>query len=177
LVNPNNPNVLWAHMRPSVKGAWPAGRIYRGGRSGTWERLSLGPFDAGDGSTFLPDACSAAGLTYDPNLNALYTGCDITYYFGGNRDYRLLRSANADSPDSSKVAWEQQTNWGSVPDDYAGVNTVRPLAVDAREPKSLFVVIDVTRAVGQPRYRLMVSHDDGTTWVDLVPGGLPGNQN
>jgi len=178
LINPNNPSVLWAHVRQYLSRSWPVGQVYRGGRSGSWERLSLGQFDLrsyadGPGA----DACSAAGLTYDPNLNALYTGCDITYLPNANRHYRVLRSLNADSPDSSLVAWELLADWGSVPDEFAGVNTVRPLAVDAREPKALLLFVDLTRSMDRIEYRLMVSHDDGITWEALVPEGLPGNDS
>ncbi len=174
LVNPNNPNMLWAHVRPSRSHAWPAGLIYRGGRAGSWERLSLGPFDDVSGGAQNPQACSASGLTYDPNLNALYVGCDITYYYSTARAYRLLRSLNADDPDSGRVAWEVLAELGAARDDLAGVNVVRPLAVDAREPKSLFVFMDVTKEVGQPRFQLLVSHDDGRTWEPMALEGLPG---
>jgi hypothetical protein len=175
LVDPNNPNILWAHVRSSAPHSWPAGLIYRGGRAGSWERLSLGPFDDITGGADNPDACSASGLTYDPNLNALYVGCDITYYYSTNRDYRLLRSLNADAPDSSQVAWELLADLGAVSSDFAGVNVVRPLAVDARQPKSLFIFVDVTQEVGQPRFKLLVSHDDGRTWQQMAVRGLPGS--
>ena len=175
LVDPNNPNILWAHVRPSRAHAWPAGLIYRGGRAGAWERLSLGQFDDTSGGADNPDACSASGLTYDPNLNALYVGCDITYYYSTKRSYRLLRSLNADAPNSSQVTWELLAELGAARDDFAGVNVVRPLAVDARLPKSLFVSMDVTQEVGQPRFKVLVSHDDGLTWNEMSLTGLPGS--
>jgi hypothetical protein len=175
LVNPNNPNILWAHVRPSRRGSWPAGLIYRGGRAGSWERLSLGPFDDVSGGAENPNACSASGLTYDPNLNALYVGCDITYYYSTTRTYRLLRSLNADDPNSSQVTWDLLAELGAARADFAGVNVVRPLAVDARQPKSLFVFVDVTEEVGQPRFKLLLSHDDGRTWQAMAPQGLPGS--
>lgn len=175
LIDPNKPGVLWAHVRPSFNRAWPWGQVYRGGREGSWERLSLGAYDMrtyadkpGEGS------CSPAGLAYDPNSNSLYTGCDITYY-GGTRRYWLLRSKNADAPDSSLVSWELIADWGPVPDDFAGVNTVRPLAVDAREPRSVIVFVDLTRAIGAPEFRLRIGRDDGATWDTLVPQGLGGD--
>lgn len=174
LVNPNNPNMLWAHVRSSGKASWPTGLVFRGGRAGTWERLSLGEFDDISGGYYNPDACSASGLTYDPNLNALYVGCDITYFYSTTRAYRLLRSLNADNPDSSQVTWELLAELGAVRDDFAGVNVVRPLAVDARQPKSLFVFVDVTEELGQPRFKLLVSHDDGRTWEQMALQGLPG---
>jgi hypothetical protein len=175
LVNPNNPNMLWAHVRSAGKASWPTGLVFRGGRAGTWERLSLGQFDDISGAQN-PDACSASGLTYDPNLNALYVGCDISYFYSTRRSYRLLRSLNADDPNSSQVIWELLAELGVARDDFAGVNIVRPLAVDARQPKSLFVFLDVTQEIGQPRFKLLVSHDDGKTWEELALEGLPGRQ-
>jgi hypothetical protein len=175
LVNPNNPNMLWAHVRSTAAHSWPTGLIFRGGRAGTWERLSLGPFDDITGGAQNPDACSAAGLTYDPNLNALYIGCDISYFSSARRAYRLLRSLNADASDSSQVTWELLPELAAARQDFAGVNVVRPLAVDARQPKSLFVYLDVTQEVGQPRFKLLVSHDDGQTWQDMSVQGLPGS--
>lgn len=175
LIDPNQPNVLWAHLRPAFNRAWPYGQIYRGGRDGSWERLSLGQYDMRE-FTGKPgtDTCSPAGLAYDPNSNSLYTGCDITYY-GGTRRYWLLRSTNADSPDSSLVSWELVADWGPVPDDFAGFNTIRPLAVDAREPRSVLVFVDTTRRVGAPEFQLKIGHDDGSKWESLVPVGLGGN--
>lgn len=172
LIDPNKPGVLWAHVRPSFNRSWPWGQVYRGGREGSWERLSLGQYDMrtyvdkpGEGS------CSPAGLAYDPNSNTLYTGCDITYY-GGTRRYWLLHSKNADAPDSSLVSWELVADWGPVTDDYAGVNTVRPLAVDAREPRSVIVFVDMTRKIGVPDFRLKIGRDGGASWETLVPRGL-----
>jgi hypothetical protein len=175
LVNPNNPNMLWAHVRSSERHSWPTGLVFRGGRAGTWERLSLGQFDDITGGAQNPDACSASGLTYDPNLNALYVGCDITYYYSTARAYRLLRSLNADDPNSSQVSWELLPELGAARADFAGVNVVRPLAVDARQPKSVFVFLDVTQEVGQARFKLLVSHDDGQTWQQMAVQGLPGD--
>ena len=175
LVNPNNPNMLWAHVRSSAKASWPTGLVFRGGRAGTWERLPLGAFDDISGGYQNPEACSASGLTYDPNLNALYVGCDITYFYSTARSYRLLRSLNADDPNSSLVTWELLAELGAVREDFAGVNVVRPLAVDAREPKSLFIFMDVTQEVDKPRFKLLVSHDDGGTWEEMPLQGLPGS--
>ena len=169
LINPNNPNILWAHVRPGTRHDWPRGYVYRGGRDGTWERLPLGEFDFV--SSLNPfggeneDVCFVSGLAYDPNLNALYAGCDISYYNGTDWTYRLLRSHNADAPDSAEVRWEVVARLGTA----AGprMNAMRPLAVDAREPKSLFVFLDVTREIGQPQFQLLVSHDDGKTWEEV----------
>lgn len=174
LIHPNNPNILWAHVRPGTRHDWPRGYVYRGGRDGTWERLPLGAFD------FVPsadpfgeqnqDVCFVSGLAYDPNLNALYAGCDISYYNGIDWTYRLLRSPNADAPNSADVRWEVVAMLGTA----AGpsMNAVRPLAVDAREPKALFVFLDVTREIGQPKFKLLVSHDDGKTWEEMALQGV-----
>ena len=172
LIDPNNTNILWSHVRPAYNRSWPWGQIYRGGREGSWERLSLGEYDM---HTYVDKpsevACSPAGLAYDPNSNQLYTGCDITYY-GGTRHYWLLRSTNADSPDSSLVTWQLAADWGPVPGEFAGVNTVRPLAVDARDPKSVIVFVDMTRTIGKPEYLLQIGRNDGSDWESLVPEGL-----
>nr|MBC7245109.1 hypothetical protein [Chloroflexota bacterium] len=174
LIHPNNPNIIWAHVRPSTRHDWPRGYVYRGGRDGTWERLPLGEFDF----VYSPDPfgaenqdiCFVSGLAYDPNLNALYAGCDISYYNGEERTYRLLRSLNADAPRSEEVRWEVVAVLGKS----AGLamNAVRPLAVDAREPKSLFVFLDVTEEVGKPKFKLLVSHDDGQHWEEMALRGL-----
>jgi hypothetical protein len=174
LIDPNHTNVLWAHLRPAYNRSWPQGQIYRGGRDGSWERLSLGQYDMRLYSDKPGEiACSPAGLAYDPNSNHLYTGCDITY-FGGTRHYQLLRSGNAGSPDSSLVSWELAADWGPVPDNFAGVNTVRPLAVDAREPRTVIVFVDKTSTIGSPEFRLMMGQGDGTRWETVVPQGLEG---
>ncbi len=175
LIHPKNPNVIWAHVRPETRHDWPRGLVFRGGRDGTWEQLPLGaPFDFASGPDVWKnqDVCFVSGLAYDPNLNALYAGCDISYYNGESRTYRLLRSLNADAPNSMEVRWEVLAELGTA--HGLSVNSVRPLAVDARQPKSLFVFMDVTREVGQPRFRLLVSDDDGKTWDDMPLKGLPG---
>lgn len=174
LIHPHNPNILWAHVRPGTRHDWPRGYVYRGGRDGTWERLFLGEFDfvlspdpfGGQNQ----DACFVSGLAYDPNLNALYAGCDISYYNGTDWSYRLLRSLNADAPHSVDVRWEVVAMLGTAAGPI--MNAVRPLAVDAREPKALFVFLDVTREMGQPRFKLLVSHDDGKTWEEMALRGL-----
>ena len=45
LVDPKNPNVLWALVGPRYSGQAP--RLYRGGRDGHWEPLDLGAFQPG----------------------------------------------------------------------------------------------------------------------------------
>jgi hypothetical protein len=100
----------------------------------------------------------------------LYAGCDISYYNGENRIYRLLRSLSADAPNSADVWWEVWAGLGET--QTFSVNSVRPLAVDARDPKSLFVSLDVTQQMEQPRFSLLVSHDDGETWEEMGLKGL-----
>ena len=179
LINPNNPNMMWAHVRPGTRHDWPQGLVFRGGRDGHWERLPLGDefaFDPTRGVAQSPDVCFVSGLAYDPNRNALYAGCDISYYNGDKRGYRLLRSANADASNSGTVRWELVSELAGAPQDALGVNVVRPLAVDAREPRALIVFVDLTQSEEPQRtYRLLVSHDDGVSWGQMGGEGLPGN--
>jgi hypothetical protein len=179
LINPNDPNMMWAQVRPGTRHDWPQGLVFRGGRDGHWERLPLGGefgYDAARGVAQSPDVCFVSGLAYDPNRNALYAGCDISYYNGDKRGYRLLRSGNADAPNSADVRWELASELAAAPQDRLGVNVVRPLAVDAREPRALFVFLDLTQDDGpSPGYRLLVSHDDGKSWSQMGLVGLPGS--
>jgi hypothetical protein len=118
--------------------------------------------------------CFVSGLAYDPNLNALYAGCDVSYFNGQNGMYRLLWSLNADAPNSAEVRWETRAEFGQAA--AFSVNSVRPLAVDARDPKSLFAFLDLTGVEGPPRFALLVSHDDGATWEEMPLAGLPRQQ-
>lgn len=178
LVNPNNPNVIWAHVRPGIRHGWPRGYVYRGGRAGTWERLPLGDYDFVGGpepfGDVNEDVCFVSGLAYDPNLNALYAGCDISYFNGENSEYRLLRSLNADAPDSAEVRWEVRAEFGQAP--VYSANSVRPLAVDARLPGALFVFLNLASVEAPPRFALLVSHDDGAMWQEMPLAGLPVQQ-
>ncbi len=177
LINPNDPNVIWAHVRPGTRHSWPRGYVYRGGRAGTWERLPLGDFDFVGGPDpfggLNEDVCFVSGLAYDPNLNALYAGCDISYFNSQNRDYRLLQSLNPEAPNSAEVRWKVQADFGQAP--VYSVNSVRPLAVDARVPRSLFVFLNLTAESGPPRFGLLVSHDDAASWQEMPLTGLPGD--
>ena len=179
LINPNNPNMMWAHVRPGTRHDWPQGLVFRGGRDGHWERLPLGDefaFDPTRGVAQSPDVCFVSGLAYDSSRNALYAGCDISYYNGDKRGYHLLRSANADASNSGAVRWELASELAAAPQDALGVNVVRPLAVDAREPRALIVFVDLTQSEEPQRtYRLLVSHDDGVSWGQMGGEGLPGN--
>jgi uncharacterized repeat protein (TIGR01451 family) len=178
LVNPNDPNVIWAHVRPGIRHSWPRGYVYRGGRAGTWERLPLGEYDFVGGpdpfGELNEDVCFVSGLAYDPNLNVLYAGCDISYFNGENPEYRLLRSLNADAPNSAEVRWEVLAKFGKAL--FPSANSVRPLAVDARDPKSLFVFLNLVEEDGRPRFALLVSQDDGATWQEMPLAGLPAQQ-
>ncbi len=178
LVNPNDPNVIWAHVRPGIRHGWPRGYVYRGGRAGTWERLPLGEYDyVGSPDPFgdlNQDVCFVSGLAYDPNLNTLYAGCDISYFNGENSQYRLLGSLNADAPNSAEVRWDVRAQFG--PASVYSANSVRPLAVDARDPKSLLVFLNLSGADGRPRFALLASHDDGAIWQAMPLVGLPAEQ-
>ena len=162
LVDPRNPNILWAVVRQGDQG--PA-HIWRGGRDGHWERLSLAafePFGRGSGVT---------GIAYDPNANLLFAG---TLLGGDDRAAPaalLLRSPNADAADSSTVRWEEA---GRFSPPSAGLHgEARPLAVDAREPRSLFVALRFWESGRGVYDRLLVSHDDGATWEPFRLDGLP----
>ena len=167
LVDPNDPNILWAVVRGDSRHGWPPGRNYRGGRAGHWERLDLRQFEPSLENT---DSCHVAGIAYDPNANLLYAGCDLSYFNRGN--LLLLRSPNADATDSAAVRWEVATRFEPLapPATFGGA---RPLAVDAREPKSLFLSTSLYASDGASRYRILVSHDDGASWESLALGGLP----
>jgi len=168
VIDPTNPNILYANVRYGGRFGWPEGWVYRGGRDGHWEPLNL---PSSSGSEFSEDACMPNGLAFDPNLRRLYVGCDAYYY---NEDHLLLlRSDNAYAEHSEDVAWKWAASFGMMEGYVFG--GVRALAVDAREPKSLFVAVNDAR-LGQPAYRIMVSHDDGATWEDLQLSGLPGRE-
>jgi hypothetical protein len=167
LVDPNNPNILWAVVRSGGHRGWPPGDLYRGGRAGQWERLDLGQFEPAFGNV---DSCFVAGIAYDPNANLLFAGCDLSYFNEGN--LFLLRSDNANAVDSSTVRWEVATRFPAEAPERVGA--ARPLAVDAREPRSLFLSTAI-QEWGQPnRYRILVSHNHGATWEPLEMRGLPG---
>mgnify|MGYP005848665221 FL=1 len=162
LVDPKNPNVLWALVGPRYSGQAP--RLYRGGRDGHWEPLDLGAFQPGAGG----DYCYPHGIAYDPNAGLLYVGCAPSR---PTDRAMLLRSPNADAADSSTIRWEAVTS--TLPEAAQQVGYVRPLAVDAREPRSLLALASFWEVITCPRYALVVSHDDGATWEALQLGALP----
>ena len=162
LVDPKNPNVLWALVGPRYSGQAP--RLYRGGRDGHWEPLDLGAFQPGGGG----DSCYPWGIAYDPNAGLLYVGCAPSRPAD---KAMLLRSPNADAADSRTVRWEAVTS--SLPEAAQQVGYTRPLAVDAREPRSLLALASFWEVITCPRYSLLVSHDDSATWETLPLDGLP----
>jgi hypothetical protein len=161
-IDPADPNVLYANLRYGGRFGWPNGWIYRGGRSGTWERLELpqAPTDI----QFWEGACMGNGLAFDPNLRRVYVGCDA-YYYNQNHLF-LLMSDNAHEADSSRVRWEQATSFGTLQQPYA-LGGTRPLAVDARDPRSLYVLVSGSSSSGTQPYRILVSHDDAASWQDI----------
>ena len=166
LANPTTPSTLWAVVRDGARHGWPPGDLYRGGRDGHWERLDLGRFAPDLGNW---DSCFVAGIAYDPNAGLLYAGCDLSYFNGGN--LLLLRSANASTADARSVRWEVATRFAAQSPEAMGM--ARPLAVDAREPKSLFVSSSISEWGKPTQYRILVSHDGGATWEALPLRGLP----
>ena len=161
IIDPVDPNILYANLRYGGRFGWPEGWLARGGRNGTWERLDL--WDAPPGQ-FSDTACMANGLAFDPGLRRLYVGCDA-YYYNNNRVFFLM-SDNAHDADSRRVQWRDAASSGVLhrPDI---IGFVRPLAVDARDPKALYVLTSgVSPSAGQP-YQIIVSHDDAKTWSEL----------
>lgn len=161
LVDPKNPNVLWALVGPRYSGQAP--RLYRGGRDGHWQPLDLGAFQPGGGG----DCCYPHGIAYDPSAGLLYLGCAPSRPAD---KAMLLRSLNADAADSRTVRWGAIT--ASLPEAAREDSYTRPLAVDAREPRSLFALASFWEVITCPRYALVVSHDDGATWETLPLDGL-----
>jgi len=83
----------------------------------------------------------------------------------------LLRSRNADAADSRSVGWEAVNS--VLPEAVQQVGYTRPLAVDAREPRSLLALASFWAVITCPRHALVVSHDDGATWETRPLDGLP----
>ncbi len=167
LVDPTSPGILWAVVRSGAHHGWPPGDLYRGGRSGQWERLGLGQFEPALGNT---DSCFVSGIAYDPNAGLLYAGCDLSYFNAGNLFF--LRSPNAGAADSGAVLWEVATRFPAEAPERMGM--ARPLAVDARGDSSLFLSTAVQAWGEARRYRILVSHNHGATWEPLALRGLPG---
>jgi hypothetical protein len=171
-IDPVDPNVMYANVRYSGRFGWPSGWVFRGGPDGHWERLEVG---AASQTTFefpgQEGACMANGLALDPNLRRLYVGCDAYYY--NKNQFLMLKSDNAHEPDSSQVRWEQAASLGES-DPYFGIGSFAPLAVNAREPKSLYAALMGRQPGTNQPYRLLVSHDDGKTWENLA---VPDAQN
>lgn len=156
LIDPNDPGVMYANLRDSGRFGWPSGRVYRGGRAGRWEELVTGPTE-GRG------ACYANGLAFDPSLGRLWVGCDAYYY--NENDLLLLRTDNPGAVDARTVLWERLRPFDVSDDTYVGL--VQPLAVDAREPKALYLAYSAS-SISSPGHRsLRVSHDEAATWEVL----------
>lgn len=159
LVDPNDPGTLYAVQRYSGRFGWPSGWLYRGTREGQWQRLSLGDFE----HTYPEKAetCIPNGLAFDPVGDALYVGCDAYYYNKGHT--WLLRTSGPRTLDPQTIPWEVVHEFDPVEGYWYGY--ARPLAVDAREPWSLYV--SALAYGGDPRAehrRLWVSHDKGRSW-------------
>lgn len=164
LIDPADPNILYANLRYGGRFGWPWGWLYRGGRGGTWEVLRLGPEETQD-MGFSEDACIPHGLAFDPTLRRLYVGCDAYYY--NKSSLFMLRSDNAHAPNSQDIAWSKVLTHGTVTRPFA-LGFVAPLAVDARLPKAVYAVVSGTSTVSDKPYRFLVSHDDGQTWTELA---------
>ncbi len=159
LVDPANPETMYANTRYGGRFGWPEGYLFRGGRAGHWEPLRLG-------ETFGPGACMALGIALDPKGHRLWVGCDAYYY----NEARLvvMSSTNYDAPDSSQIAWETFTPFGDLaPGGYVG--GMRPLAVDAQGVPALYVGRErgFSGGDGLPRQEVLVSRDQGVTWEAL----------
>ncbi len=174
VIDPVNPDILYANLRYGGRFGWPEGWLYRGGRGGTWEPIHLGPESQGQG--FSEDACLAHGLAFDPTLRRLYVGCDAYYY--NQSSLYMLQSDNAHEPNARNILWRKTLAQGTLTPPFA-LGFVTPLAVDARPPKALYAVVSGTSAASDRPYRFLVSHDGGATWLELpIPeswtqGGAP----
>ena len=162
-IDPTDPNVLYANLRYGGRFGWPNGWVYRGGRSGTWERLDL-PAAPPD-TQFWDGACMANGLAFDPSLRRLYVGCDAYYY--NQNHLQLLKSDNPHEADSSQVRWATAASFGTFTQPWA-LGSTRPLAVDARDPKSLYVLLSGSGDPQTQPYQILISGDDGAQWRELL---------
>jgi hypothetical protein len=155
-IDPADPNILFANVRYAGRFGWPLGSLFRGGRDGHWEQLDIGPqWGAG--------ACLPYGEAFDPNLRRLYVGCDAYYY--NEQQFILHHSDNAYAANSAEVIWDVGTMiWPTRPGLAYGA--VRPLAVDARQPKAVYVALSEYTA-SETRHVMLISEDDGSTWQEL----------
>ncbi|MDH7489132.1 MAG: hypothetical protein QHH80_06450 [Anaerolineae bacterium] len=162
IIDPVNPDILYANLRYGGRFGWPDGWLYRGGRAGTWEPLPLGPVAGSAG--FSDDACMPHGLAFDPTLRRLYVGCDA-YYYNNSRLF-MLWSDNAHEPNAQSIVWGKALTQGTLTPPFA-LGFAAPLAVDARPPKALYAAVSGTSTESDKPYRLLVSRDDGATWLEL----------
>jgi len=171
LVNPNDPDMLWAVVRSNRRDLAPDGLLFRGDRDGHWQRLSLGAFDPAPGNV---DSVYVAGIAYDPNANLLFAGSERSNDNAGR--ILVLRSPNADAADAASIHWEVAKYIALPIEPCYAPGLVRPLAVDARAPRSLYAATDIVWCGDESpldRYRLLASHDDGVNWDTLQMAGLP----
>jgi len=171
LVNPNDPSMLWAVVRSNRRDLAPAGVLYRGDREGHWQRLSLGAFEPATGNV---DSVEVAGIAYDPNANLLFVGSERSNENAGR--ILVLRAPNADAADAGSIRWEVAKYIALPIEPCYAPGLVRPLAVDARAPRSLYAATDIVWCGDESpldRYRLLASHDDGANWDTLQMTGLP----
>ena len=154
-IDPLHPNVFFANTRYAGRFGWPLGGLFRGGRDGHWEQLDFRPQWA--------EGCLPNGAAFDPNLQRLYVGCDAYYY--NDRQFVMRYSDNAYAANSAEIAWSAGSLlWPTRPDLVYGA--VRPLAVDARIPKTVYLEITEYTAT-EPRHTMLTSKDDGATWEKL----------
>jgi len=169
LVNPNDPNMLWAVVRSNRRDLPPDGLLYRGTRDGRWQRLDLGAFAPQPGN---PDGVHVAGIAYDPNADLLYAGSERDEENGGR--ILLIRSPNAAAASAAAVRWDLARYTALPLEPCAAPGLIRPLAVDARRPRALYAASDIVWCGDESpldRHRLLVSHDDGANWDTLTLEG------
>jgi len=166
LIDPANPETMYANVRSTGRHGWPEGWLYRGGHAGSWEPLPLPtPID--------PLACMVNGLALDPQEHRLWVGCDA-YYYNENR-LALARSANYDETNSRDVVWESLANLAE-PGEGIYYGYVRALAADAGEvPSRIFVALSagpdgVGAALPQD---VLFTRDGSTTWEVLPLPAIP----
>jgi hypothetical protein len=171
LVDPTNPEILWAVVRSWRSDVGQAGALFRGNRDAQWERVSLRQFEPAFDN---PDGCEVAGIAYDPNANLLCAGCERSTYNGGR--LLLIRSPNADAAAASDIRWEVARYYAVADSACYAPGVVRPLAVDAQAPRSLYLSTMIEGCGEEAllgRQHLLVSHDDGATYEVLEAPGLP----
>jgi hypothetical protein len=155
IIDPVDPNTFFANVRYAGRFGWPLGTLFRGGQSGHWEQLDIGPQWGSD--------CLPYGLAFDPGLRRLYVGCDTYYY--NERQFTLRHSDNAYAAHSDEIRWgEAPLGWPTQA--HLAYGAVRALAADARQPKAVYVAISEYME-NEARQTMLISEDDGATWQKL----------